>query len=79
LALVERGMTREEAYGSVQRAAMDTWETGTPFRTTLLRDEGVARALDGPALDAIMDPQRYLVHTGTIFKRLEALETEEGA
>ena len=77
LALVESGLTREDAYAAVQHAAMTTWEQGTPFRETLLADPRVAGALDAARLDTIMDPQRYLVHAGTIFKRLEALDTGE--
>ena len=35
LELVEGGLSREDAYALVQAAAMETWETGTPFRETL--------------------------------------------
>ena len=31
-ALVDRGMTRDDAYRAVQRAAADAWERGAPFR-----------------------------------------------
>jgi adenylosuccinate lyase len=71
LALVESGLTREDAYAVVQRAAMKTWEGGEPFRETLLA-EG---ALDAAKLDELMNPARYLVHAGAVFKRLEALDT----
>ena len=75
LALIDAGMTREDAYASVQRAAMRTWEKGTLFRQTLLEEEAVqAAGVDGMLLDKIMDPQRYLVHADTIFKRVEALD-----
>jgi adenylosuccinate lyase len=70
LALVERGMSREDAYAIVQRAAMKTWESGVPFRDTLRE---ATDALDDAALDAVMDPRRYLTHADVIFKRLEAL------
>jgi len=77
LALIDAGMTREDAYASVQRAAMQTWEAATPFRETLLEEEAVrAAGVDGGLLDKIMDPQRYLVHTDAIFKRVEALDVE---
>ena len=75
LALIDAGMTREDAYASVQRAAMRTWEKGTPFRQTLLEEEAVqAAGVDGMLLDKIMDPQRYLVHADAVFKRVEALD-----
>ena len=75
LALIDAGMTREDAYASVQRAAMKTWEKGTPFRQTLLEEDAVqAAGVDGMLLDKIMDPQRYLVHADAVFKRVEALD-----
>jgi len=77
LALVEAGLTREDAYASVQRAAMKTWEEGTPFRETLLEEDAVSRKVDGGLLDRIMDPQKYLVHAHTVFKRVEAIDAGE--
>ena len=77
LALIDAGMTREDAYASVQAAAMKTWEAGTAFRQTLLEEDAVRKAgVDGGQLDKIMDPQRYLVHADAIFKRVEALDVE---
>ena len=73
LALIEAGMTREDAYAAVQRAAMETWEKDVPFRDTLLADPGVADVVDGAALDTIMDPTRYLKHADTVFDRVRAI------
>jgi adenylosuccinate lyase len=70
LELVNRGLSREDAYAAVQRAAMRTWEAGTPFRRTILEETD---ALDDGALDKIMDPRNYLTHADVIFKRLEGL------
>ncbi len=66
LHLVDAGMPRDDAYKVVQAAAMRTWETGVPFRSTLA-EEGV----DVPA-DAF-EPQRFLGRHGTVRARLEAL------
>ncbi|GAC1409209.1 MAG: adenylosuccinate lyase [Actinomycetota bacterium] len=74
LALIDAGLSREEAYAVVQRAAMRTWEDGTPFNKTLLDEESVSKVVDEDRLDAIMSPARYLAHVDTIFKRLEAIE-----
>jgi len=73
LALVDAGCSREEAYGIVQSAGMHTWEKGGRFRDHLLEVEAVREKLGEAKLDAIMDPQRYLVHAGRIFERLERL------
>jgi len=75
LALTQAGMSREDAYRAVQRAAMATWQAlGTPggqsFRTNLLADAEVSARLTAEALDAAMDPRRDFAHVDTIFRRV---------
>ncbi|HVL90045.1 MAG TPA: adenylosuccinate lyase [Actinomycetota bacterium] len=74
LALVEAGMTREDAYAAVQTAAMRTWETGTPFADTLMDVPEVTAVASRDDLARIMDPSRYLTHVDVVFKRLEGIE-----
>ena len=74
LALVAAGMSREDAYALVQAAAMETWETGTPFRETLRKQAaGQGRELDEAALDEVCRPERYVERLGPVFDRLRAL------
>ena len=74
LALVSAGMSREDAYALVQAAAMETWETGTPFRETLRkRADGQGLELDEAALDEVCRPERYVERLGPVFDRLRAL------
>ena len=73
LALIDAGMTREDAYAAVQAAAMQTWETEAPFAETLLAHDTVRAVIDRAGLEALMDPSRYLEHLGTVFARLQAL------
>jgi adenylosuccinate lyase len=75
LALTQAGMSREDAYAAVQRAAMATWQAlGSPgardFRANLLADAAVAQHLSPAALDAAMDPARDFAHVDTIFARV---------
>ncbi|MBX6377167.1 MAG: adenylosuccinate lyase [Clostridia bacterium] len=70
LALVERGMSREEAYAVVQRRAMEAWETGRPFRELVAADEAVRRRLTPQELAACFDPAPHLRHVDEIFARL---------
>ena len=74
LALVDSGMSREDAYALVQAAAMITWQTGIPLRETL-RAEAAAqgRTLDEAALDEVSRPERYVARLGPVFERLERL------
>ncbi|HEU0104176.1 MAG TPA: adenylosuccinate lyase [Mycobacteriales bacterium] len=74
LELVDAGLSREDAYAFVQRAAMATWETGTPFRTTLSGEALAAgTVLDEERLDAVCRPERYLERLAPVFERLAAL------
>jgi len=74
LELVAAGMSREEAYAIVQAAAMDTHESGTPFRETL-RKRAAERGqpLDEASLDEACRPERYVERLGAVFERLEQL------
>jgi len=74
LALVAAGMSREDAYALVQAAAMETWETGTPFRETLRKQAAAqGRELDEAGLDEVCRPERYVERLGPVFDRLRAL------
>ena len=66
-ALVESGMTRDDAYRLVQEAAQGAWDTGTPFRELLAKR---APELD---LDAVLDYDAYLVHVPELIARLDRL------
>jgi len=66
-ALVESGMTRDDAYRVVQENAQRAWDTRTEFRDLLAE---AAPELD---LDAVFNYDAYLTHLPEIFERLEAL------
>jgi adenylosuccinate lyase len=66
-ALVESGMTRDDAYRVVQENAQRAWDTGTHFRELL------AEAAPDLDLDAVFDYSAYLTHIPEVFERLEAL------
>ena len=78
LALVDTGITREDAYVIVQRNAMKVWGDmqqaveGPSFRENLEADEDCT--LSDEQLDAIFDPRAFLQRIDVIFDRLEALE-----
>jgi len=74
LDLVQSGLSREDAYDLVQSAAMQTWETGTPFRETLrARAKEAGQELDELRLDEVMRPERYLARLDPLWERLAAL------
>ncbi len=75
LALTQAGMSREDSYAAVQRAAMATWTAlgapdGRSFRDNLLADATVSARLTPAALDTAMDPRRDFAQVDTIFRRV---------
>ncbi len=70
LALVDKGVARQEAYVYVQRNAMKVWEERVDFRTALKRDPDVRRALTDADVDACFALEYHLKHVDTIFRRV---------
>ncbi|HKH23527.1 MAG TPA: adenylosuccinate lyase, partial [Solirubrobacterales bacterium] len=62
-ALVESGMTRDDAYRLVQRSAKRAWDEGTSFRDLIAAE---APELD---LDAVFDYGAYLEHVPEVLAR----------
>lgn len=69
LALVRKGITREDAYRMVQRNAMRTWQTRLPLRQTLSEDDELMQLITATELDEIFDAGRMLKNIDTIFRR----------
>lgn len=71
LALVEKGLSREEAYRLVQENAHRAWnQPQGDFRANLLADPRVMAHLSDAELQDCFDPQRHLTHLDEIFARL---------
>lgn len=73
LALVERGMPRDDAYRIVQAAAAAAWDEGKDFKGELQDQPDVARLLSAADLGALFDPGRYLRNLDVVFDRLAKL------
>ena len=76
LSLVDRGLSREEAYEVVQSAAATAWDRGADFRAELLADDRVRGVLAEDELTALFQPR--LEHLDAVFFRLEKLELGTG-
>jgi adenylosuccinate lyase len=70
LALIDKGLSREEAYDRVQPVAMKAWETETPFQELLERDPKITEYLSPEEIAACFDPSYHLKNVDAIFKRL---------
>jgi adenylosuccinate lyase len=75
LALVEDGgLSREDAYGIVQRASIRAADERLPLRDALAVEPAVAGALALERLDACFDEASFLRHVPVLIGRLSALE-----
>ena len=70
LALVDSGLSREDAYLVVQKAAMRAMENaGDGFRELLEKNEDVTKRI-GARMDQVFDPWAGLEHTDLAYERL---------
>jgi adenylosuccinate lyase len=76
LALVDAGMTRDDAYAIVQAAAARSWDEGVSFRQRLAEDERIRDRIGG-RLGELFDPARSLRNLDVVFDRLEKVEVRE--
>ncbi len=70
LELVEKGLTREEAYRIVQRNALDAFENDGNFKANLLKDTDVTGKLTADEIDKIFDRNAFLANINAIYKRV---------
>ncbi len=70
LALIDKGLVREEAYDTVQPKAMQAWELQVPFRSLVEKDDKITSLLTKEELDDCFDPSYHLKNVDVIFDRL---------
>jgi adenylosuccinate lyase len=77
LALTQSGISREDAYGIVQRHAMDSWKTGDSFLARLQSDPVVTRKLKPKEIEALFDLGYHFKRVDTIFARVFGQRTQQ--
>lgn len=70
LALIRRGISRQDAYGWVQRNAMQAWKEGRDFRSLVLKDEDIARTMREKEIEGIFDLNIHLKYVNEVFERV---------
>jgi len=74
LALIDAGLTRDEAYRTVQEAAMEAWNSETQLAEVISKRPEVSGRLSAQDIDRSFDESRYLSHAGEVIARLDRLE-----
>lgn len=70
LKLIDKGMSREEAYDLVQPKTATAWDEQTPFRALLEQDEQITQILSKEDLDDAFDYRYHLKNVDNVFERL---------
>jgi adenylosuccinate lyase len=78
LALIEKGLTREEAYEIVQDNAMKAWEKRKSFLSLLESDKRITTRLSKKELNSLFDYNYYLRYVDTVFERLDLTKSRRG-
>ncbi len=77
LQLIEKGITRENAYAIVQRNAMESWQKGLEFKQLLLDDGEVMSFLTPDDLEETFRVENFLKHVNYIFIRVFGGDNED--
>ena len=70
LALIKKGVTREDAYQIVQKNAMKSWNEGLDFKNLLYADVDVNKFLKDKEIDELFDLDKIMVNINKIYKRI---------
>ncbi len=70
LALVGKGMSRQEAHELIRRCSMESQRSGEDFKAVLIRTKDVITLLSEKEIDAALDPRAYLGSTGQTVDRI---------
>ena len=70
LKLIDKGLSREEAYDLVQPQAMKAWEEARSFQDIVLEHEGITRHLSTTEISEAFDPSYHLKRVDYLFERV---------
>lgn len=70
LALVETGLSRDEAYEIVQKNALAALDKRTPFKGLLSADSRVTKVLPQKALDMLFEPRQYFQNLDYLYQKV---------
>jgi len=71
IALIDKGLSRQQAYEIVQRNAMKAWQERISFLDLLSKDAELKKHLSKKELEGIFDYNFFLRHVDEIFQRLK--------
>ena len=70
LALIDKGLTRSEAYDAMQRLAFAAKKESIDFKDALLKDDAMRGLLGAGEIDELFDIRHYIKNVDRIFRRV---------
>lgn len=70
LKLIDKGMSREDAYAAVQKNAMKSWQDDEDFKMLLLEDVEVMSCLNAEDIHAAFKVENFLGHIDVVYHRV---------
>jgi adenylosuccinate lyase len=70
LMLIEKGISREEAYAVIQENALKSWKFGVGFKELLNKDKRINSVIKSKEIEHIFKPEESLKNVGYIFKKV---------
>ncbi len=70
LKLIEKGLTREEAYKLVQACAKKVWDDSQTLQQTVLAEPKILKYLNRKEIESVFNYQYHTKHVKDIFKRV---------
>ena len=77
LALVQAGLSRQDAYERVQMHALDAWDNGGNFKSAILNDDTIQTLLTSEEVAAVFSPDPHLHWIDSAFKRMNIPDANE--
>ena len=71
--LIEKGLSREKAYDTIQPLSMKSWENGILFKDLLLKSKEIGEYLTKDEIEDSFDVKYFLKNVETIYKRVGIL------
>tara|TARA_Y100000590_G_C14988755_1_gene739249 strand:- start:131 stop:562 length:432 start_codon:yes stop_codon:yes gene_type:complete len=71
IALVKKGLKREDAYSIVQQSAMHVWKEKCDFKKLLINDKTVSKYLSKEELNQLFNLDKILININKIYKRIK--------
>jgi len=70
LAIIKKGVSREEAYKLVQNNAMKAWNEKCSFKDLLYKDSKITNLLSKKEIDKLFDLNKILININKIYNRI---------